>query len=96
MNVLQKQSYRLYFNWLSNKIIDWHEKKPANKDLNNCIKALETIGIYTNSLQIENDINTKLVSKLRTDRNRAVLRARKAEEQVEKLQKELEKWNNFQ
>lgn len=96
MNVLQKQSYRLYFNWLSNKIIEWYDLKPANKDLSNCIKALETIGTYANSLQIENEINTRLVSKLRAERNRTIIRARKAEEEVERLTKELNKlkWNN--
>jgi ABC-type phosphate transport system auxiliary subunit len=90
MNVLQRQSYKLYFNWLANKLIDWYDNKPANKDLKNCIKAIEHIGLHNNNLQIENDINTKLVSKLRADRNRTVLRARKSEEQVEKLEKEIE------
>ena len=90
MNVLQRQSYQLYFDWLGEKILEWYDNKPANNDLKNCVKAMKHIGTHNNHLQIECDINKKLLSKMRLEKNRAIERARKSDVRVEKLELQIE------
>ena len=89
MTLLQEQAYHLWFQVLSEKIMEWSKAKPANTDLMNCVKALSEIGIYTNQLKTENVITAKTISILRSDKNRAVERARRSEEELEKLQIEI-------
>jgi|13_taG_2_1085334.scaffolds.fasta_scaffold11106_6 predicted nucleic acid-binding Zn-ribbon protein len=90
MNVLQRKSYQLYFDWLGQKILEWYDNKPANNDLKNCVKAMKQIGTHNNNLQIECDINKKLLSKMRLEKNRAIERARKSDARVEKLELQIE------
>ena len=35
MDLLQRQAYNLWFTWLADKINEWNEAKPLNKDLRN-------------------------------------------------------------
>ena len=90
MNVLQRKSYQLYFDWLGQKILEWYDNKPANNDLKNCVKAMKQIGTHNNNLQIECDINKKLLSKMRLEKNRAIERARKSDARVEKVELQIE------
>ena len=65
------------------------KKESSNKDLRLFIKSfLETI-FYTNTLQRDRFIHNKIVEEYRSDKIRAVERARKADLKVEKLQKEI-------
>ena len=56
MDLLQKQAYHLWFNWLADKIMEWKDAKPLNKDLRNCVKAMNEIGMFTNGLQTEVEV----------------------------------------
>ena len=63
------------------------------------VKALAStitnICFYVNRLQSDRYMFDKYCSEVRSDKNRAVLRARKAEETIEKLEQQL-KLQNFQ
>jgi chaperonin cofactor prefoldin len=54
MTIAEQQMYNAWYKSLGNKIYDWHEAKPENKDLINLLKAVEVVGIYTNKLETEN------------------------------------------
>lgn len=67
------------------------KKDSSNKDLRLFIKSfLETI-FYTNTLQRDRFIHNKMIEEFRSDKLRAVERARKADLKVENLQKEISK-----
>ena len=61
MDLLQRQSYNLWFNWLADKVMQWKEAKPANTDLRNCMKAMNEIGMFNNGLQMEVQVLTKRI-----------------------------------
>ncbi len=61
MQLLQKQSYYQWFDYLGRKMIEWGEKSD-NKDLQNCMKATTEIGLYVLELEKENVILEKKVS----------------------------------
>ena len=69
---MQRQAYKLWYNWLGTKIKDWHDAKPDNKDLKNCIKAMTEIGVFNHSLQTEVDILKKQISLIRAEKNKII------------------------
>lgn len=89
MDLLQRQSYRLWFNWLGTKISEWRDAKPMNTDLNNCVKALGEIGIFTNSLQTEVEVLHKRVSLIRQQKNDMI---QKQKEKIEELENKLKQY----
>lgn len=67
------------------------EKDSKNKELQDFILSfLETV-FYTNTLQRDKFIHNKIIEEYRSDKLRAVERARRADKEVEKLEKELTK-----
>ncbi len=67
MNLLNNQAYDLWFNWLADKIMEWKDAKPLNKDLRNCVKAMNEIGMFTNSSSLSylrKQISSHLISLL--------------------------------
>jgi len=61
----------------------WLEAKPDNKELGAMYNAFLRMLVYTNNLELRDYSFNRLVSEAREDRNRAVLRARKAEDALE-------------
>ena len=61
----------------------WLEAKPDNEELGAMYNAFLRMLVYTNNLELRDYSFNRLVSEAREDRNRAVLRARKAEEALE-------------
>src|SRR5210317_1879741 len=84
MTVLQDKSYILWFSWLGDKLLEWSESKPANKDLKNSLKATREIGMYVNQLQTENHLYLKRISLLRSEKNQAILKVRELREEINK------------
>jgi len=82
MNLLQNQAYNLWFNWLADKIMEWKDVKPLNKDLRNCVKAMNEIGMFTNTLRTELEIITKRYNLMRSQKNDEIQNLR---EQIENL-----------
>lgn len=61
----------------------WLDAKPDNKELGAMYSAFLRVLVYTNNLELRDYSFNRLVSEAREGRNRAVLRARKAEEALE-------------
>lgn len=82
MDLLKKQSYNLWYSFLLQKIIEWQEQKPNNKDLKNCVKAIAEVGIYANSLYTELEIVKKREGLIRNEKNK----------EIQKLKQELKQY----
>ena len=54
MELTEHQINNAWYKALGNKLMDWHEAKPDNKDLINLLKAVELIGTHNNKLNKEN------------------------------------------
>ena len=82
MNLLQRQSYLVWYSFLMDKLLEWQKEKPNNKDLKNCVKAITQIGLYNNLLQTELEIQTKKESLTRQEKNKQIL---KLEQELKQL-----------
>ena len=82
MNLLQRQSYLVWYSFLMDKLLEWQKEKPNNKDLKNCVKAITQIGLYNNLLQTELEIQTKRESLTRQEKNKQIL---KLEQELKQL-----------
>ena len=82
MTLLQRQSYLVWYSFLMDKLLEWQEQKPNNKDLKNCVKAITQIGLYSNLLQTELEIQTKRESLTRQEKNKQIL---KLEQELKQL-----------
>ena len=89
MNLLQKQSYQVWYSFLIDKLLEWKKQKPDNKDIANCVKSITEIGIFTNRLQVENDILNKKVSLIMSQKNEIIS---KLQEQLEELEHKLKQY----
>tara|TARA_R100001510_G_C7655220_1_gene214267 strand:+ start:4297 stop:4566 length:270 start_codon:yes stop_codon:yes gene_type:complete len=89
MDLLRKQIYEVNFNAIGNFLKDSYEKSKGNKrkTVLSLIKNINEMYMYTNGVDNELLISNAKLSKMRLDKNRAVLRARKAEEKLQELQK---------
>jgi len=90
MTLLQRQSYLLWFNFISEKVIKWSDAKPKNKDLKHFIQGVSEIGQYVNQLNIENNILEKKVTAVRDSKNQTILELNK---QIEDLENKLKQYN---
>lgn len=89
MDLLQKQAYNLWFNWLADKIMEWKDAKPLNKDLRNCIKAMNEIGIFVNGLRTEVEVLHKRAQLIRQQKNELI---QKQQEQIKQLENKLKQY----
>ena len=89
MTLLQRQSYVLWFNFISDRVLKWSNAKPKNKDLKHFIQGVSEIGQYVNQLNIENKVLEKKVSAVRDSKNQTILDLNK---QIEELQNKLKQY----
>ena len=89
MDLLQKQSYNLWFNWLADKILEWKDAKPANTDLRNCVKAMNEIGMFVNGLRMEVEVLTKRITLIRQQKNLLIA---KQKQEIEDLKHKLKQF----
>lgn len=75
---------------LSTLVLEAQQKKDSEK-LKEMASAIIGITFYVNNLQMDRKCYNKAMSEFRLDKNRAVLRARKADEENEQQKKEIEK-----
>tara|TARA_B100000768_G_scaffold146783_1_gene139995 strand:+ start:286 stop:597 length:312 start_codon:yes stop_codon:yes gene_type:complete len=61
----------------------WLDAKPDNKELGEMYNAFLRVFVYTNNLELRDYGFNRLISEARSDRNRAVLRARNVEKELE-------------
>ncbi len=83
MNLLQKQSYNVWYSFLVDKLLQWQKQKPNNKDISNCIKAITEIGMFTNTLLTEVEVITKRESLVRNEKNKEILKLKEELKQYE-------------
>ena len=89
MTLLQRQSYVLWFNFISDRVLKWSNAKPNNKDLKHFIQGVSEIGQYVNQLNIENKVLTQSVSAVRNSKNEDIIELNK---QIEVLQNKLKQY----
>lgn len=89
MDALQKQAYNLWFNWLADKIMEWKDAKPLNKDLRNCIKAMNEIGMFVNGMRTEVEVLRKRITLVREQKNELI---QKHKEKIEELENKLKQY----
>jgi hypothetical protein len=89
MNLLQNQTYVLWFQYLGDKLIEWSDAKPANTDLKNCVKAISEIGTFTNGLRIETEVLQKRVDLIRSQKNEIIM---KQKEKIQELENKLKQY----
>tara|TARA_R110002167_G_scaffold62633_1_gene176807 strand:- start:254 stop:556 length:303 start_codon:yes stop_codon:yes gene_type:complete len=71
----------------------WCRAKPDNKELQEVSKAFMNIIFYSNKITMERWAYEKYCSDAREERNRATLRARSANEEINKLKEQLKQVN---
>lgn len=89
MDLLQKQTYNLWFNWLADKIMQWKDEKPLNTDLRNCVKAMNEIGLFVNGLRTEVEVLHKRISLIREQKNVMI---QQQKEQIQELENKLKQY----
>ena len=89
MDALQKQAYNLWFNFLADKVMEWKDAKPLNKDLRNCVKAMNEIGMFVNGLRTENEVLIKRVTLIRHQKNDII---KKQQDEITQLKDDLSKY----
>jgi hypothetical protein len=84
IDTLQDIKYINNFNLVSEVLLKWSKLK-SNKELDKIISAMSEIAFYNIKLKEERDNMLDIVSEYRADKLRAVQRARKAEEKLNKI-----------
>ena len=89
MTLLQKKVYEANFNYIGVFLKEAYEKTQdtkKNKEINNLIKCVNQMYIYTNQLEIEHMINKRILEDQK-DVNR------KLEQHTDKLKKEIDRYD---
>jgi hypothetical protein len=69
--------------------MEWKDAKPLNKDLRNCIKAMNEIGTFVNGLRTEVEVLHKRVQLIRQQKNELI---QKQQEEITQLKDDLNKY----
>lgn len=91
---LKDMEYLVDIEMLSTLILD-QCKKNETPTLTAMSKAIARIFFYVHSLQLDRKMYDKAISQYREDKNRAVLRARKSEVELDTVKQELIKYRNI-
>ena len=79
---------------LQSNVLEWVKAKPDNKKLNEVCDAVVKISFTCNKLQLEKSNYHIAMQEYRHDSIRAIERARKAEDRIEELEKQLAIYKN--
>ena len=60
----------------------WYKARPDNKDLISLREAVFNLSIIVNKMNYERQLYHRTIAQYRSDKNRAITRARKAEQQL--------------
>ena len=91
---LKDLQYYTDLEYLSSTLLDAINKKPSKK-LSRMAEAVNNIHLYVVNMQTERRLYNKSMSEYRSDKNRAIERARRSEKKVIELKEELKKFNIF-
>ena len=95
IDLLKDMEYIVDIDMLTNLVLNQIKKKETTT-LTEMSKAIARIFFYVNSLQVDRRMYDKAMNQYREDKNRAVLRARKSDLELEKLRKEIKTLKNLQ
>lgn len=90
IRLLEDLEHMADFQMMGELLIKW-SKKSENNELKEFSMAFHKMFFYIHNLQSWRDNSDKAMSQYREDKNRAVIRARRSELEIKKLEKELEK-----
>jgi len=91
LNNIKEAEYYTNFNLIGEHIVKSKKLKPENKALIDMYFAWQEVGFYVHNLISNERLYEQSLSEYRSDKIRAVIRAREAEEQVAKLKVEIDK-----
>ena len=91
INNLKEIEYYTNFNLVGEHIVQSRKLKPENKALNDMYFCWQEVGFYVNNLIRDERMYEQSLSEYRSDKIRAVERARLAEQKVTELEQQLEK-----
>lgn len=84
---LKELEYYGNFNLVGEVLLKLKKKYPNNKTLRDSVIAMQEVGFYVNELQRNQYHFNESLSQYRSDKIRAVVRARKCEKELESLKK---------
>ena len=91
LNNIKEGEYYGNFNLVGEYIVKTRKAKPENKAINEMYYCWQEVGFYVHSLITNERLYEQSLSEYRSDKIRAVERARRAEKKVEELQQEIKK-----
>lgn len=91
INTLKDLEYYGAFTYCAEMVLKWEKMKPDNPELQEFSRSIAVVFFYVNEIQNDRLMYDKAMSEMRSDKNRAVLRSRKSEQQITELQNELKK-----
>jgi len=95
LNNIKEGEYYGNFNLVGEYIVKSRKAKPENKPLNEMYFAWQEVGFYVHNLITNERLYEQSLSEYRSDKIRAVERARRAEEKIEELEKEISKYKTL-
>ena len=91
LNNIKEAEYYTNFNSVGEHIIKSRKLKPENKALNQMYFAWQEVGFYVHTLIGNERLYNDSLSEYRSDKIRAVERARVADDKVKALEEEIQK-----
>lgn len=95
LNNIKEGEYYVNFNLVGEYIVKSRKAKPENKPLNEMYFAWQEVGFYVHNLITNERLYEQSLSEYRSDKIRAVERARTAEKKIEELEKEISKYKTL-
>ena len=95
INTLKDLEYYGAFTYCAEMILKWEKMKPDNPELQELSHSIAVVFFYVNEIQNDRLMYDKAMSEMRSDKNRAILRSRKSEEEIKKLQKEINRFKSI-
>ena len=91
LNNIKEFEYYTNFNLIGKHIIKNKKLKPENQALNDMYYAWQEVGFYVHNLISNERAYEQSLSGYRSDKIRAVIRAREAESKIAELQRKIDK-----
>ena len=91
LNNIKEFEYYTNFNLIGEHIIKNKKLKPENQALKDMYYAWQEVGFYVHNLISNERAYEQSLSEYRSDKTRAVIRAREAESKIAELQRKIDK-----
>ena len=95
INNLKEIEYYSDFNLVGEYIIKSKKAKPDNEPLQKMYFSWQQVALYVNNLICNERLFEQSLEEYRSEKLRAIIRARKAEEKIEDLESEINKYKSL-